>query len=150
MPGANGLLGPADVDAAAAGGAFAASRVLLTQLEVPLAATLSALRHARAAGLTTVFNAAPAPTSPLPDELWPLVDVFCPNETEAALVTGLPTKTLAEVLAVPTRAHLQHRNDSSPTRERTNTHVPSRSQHNPTQHKARSTSRSVLLFWCVV
>lgn len=86
VPGANGELCAADIDAAAP--AFAASRVLLTQLEVPVPATLAALKAGRAAGLTTVFNSAPAPTEPLPDELYPLCDVVCPNETETALLTG--------------------------------------------------------------
>ncbi|EOD26318.1 hypothetical protein EMIHUDRAFT_73582 [Emiliania huxleyi CCMP1516] len=101
VPGANGELCAADIDAAAP--AFAASRVLLTQLEVPVPATLAALKAGRAAGLTTVFNSAPAPTEPLPDELYPLCDVVCPNETETALLTGetalarsMPTDTIEE------------------------------------------------------
>ena len=66
VPGANGKLTPDDVSAASP--AFARAEVLLTQLEVPMAVNLAALRAGRAAGLMTVFNAAPAPTEPLPDE----------------------------------------------------------------------------------
>ena len=101
VPGANGLLSAADV--AAAGGAFDGARVLLTQLEVPVPTTVAALRAGRAAGLLTVFNSAPAPTAPLPPELFTLCDVVCPNETEAALMTGMPTETLAEAEAAARR-----------------------------------------------
>uniref|UniRef100_A0A7S3AM72 Ribokinase n=1 Tax=Haptolina ericina TaxID=156174 RepID=A0A7S3AM72_9EUKA len=94
VPGANGLLPPADVDAAAP--AFARSRVLLTQLEVPLPTTIAALRAGRAAGLLTVFNTAPAPPEPLPDEIYELCDIICPNETETSLLTGMPTDTLEQ------------------------------------------------------
>ena len=55
--------------------------------------TLGALRRARAAGLLTVCNTAPAPEGGLPDELLALCDVLCPNESEAALLTGAPTDT---------------------------------------------------------
>lgn len=94
MPGANGLLNAADVEDAAP--AFARSRVLLTQLEVPLTTTIAALRAGRAAGLLTVFNTAPAPEEPLPEEIFELCDVICPNETETALLTGMPTDTLQQ------------------------------------------------------
>ena len=94
VAGANGLLSAMDI--AAAGPAFERSGVLLTQLEVPLATTIAALRAGRRAGLMTVFNSAPAPSEPLPDELYMLCDVICPNETETALLTGMPTNTLEQ------------------------------------------------------
>ena len=84
--GANGLLSPAHLDEAAE--AFAQSRVLLTQLEVPVETTIAALRKGREAGCLTVCNTAPAPDGGLPDELLALTDVLCPNESEAALLTG--------------------------------------------------------------
>ncbi|KAK7235944.1 carbohydrate kinase [Aureococcus anophagefferens] len=86
VAGANGELAPADVDDADA--AIAGARVVLTQLEVPLATTMRALERGRHAGALTVFNAAPAPTEPLPDALFALCDVVCPNETEAAILDG--------------------------------------------------------------
>ena len=49
--------------------------------------------------MLTVFNAAPAPTAPLPDELWGLCDVLCVNEPELQLLTG---KTDAEAEAACT------------------------------------------------
>ena len=94
VPGANAELCDADIKAAAP--AFASSRVLLTQLEIPLPTTLAALRAGRKAGLKTIFNSAPAPTEPLPEELYGLCDIVCPNETETALLTGMPTDTLEQ------------------------------------------------------
>ena len=66
-----------------------ASRVFATQLEQPVAPALRALQIARGAGVTTVFNPAPAPALALPDELWRLCDVVVPNEVEASMLTGV-------------------------------------------------------------
>jgi ribokinase len=106
-PGANGLLTAADVDAAR--GVIESAGVLICQQEVPAAATLAALRIASATGVRVVFNPAPAGGMPvahasgsspgMPTEAYPLCDVLCPNETEAAALTGLPTGTRAEAEA---------------------------------------------------
>ncbi|PPF45346.1 ribokinase [Pseudoclavibacter sp. AY1F1] len=85
VPGANDALDEAVVlqgirDAAAS------SSVLLTQLETPARLTASILRTARDAGLTTILD--PAPAAALNDEVWSLVDVVTPNETEARMLTG--------------------------------------------------------------
>ena len=85
VPGANDALSAADVGAAA--GAIAAADVVVCQLEVPVAAAIAAFRIARGAGVKTIFN--PAPAAAVPDEIWRLTDVAVPNETEAALLTGL-------------------------------------------------------------
>src|SRR3546814_16381608 len=50
------------------------------------------LEIARAAGVTTVFN--PAPAAPFDEDIYPLCDYVVPNETEAAAVTGLPLDSL--------------------------------------------------------
>ena len=84
VAGANGRVGPADVERAAA--AIAAADVLMLQLEVPLAAIQRAAEIARAAGCAVLLN--PAPASPLPAELLRLVDVLAPNEIEAQVLTG--------------------------------------------------------------
>ena len=93
VTGANDLLTPAEIEAARP--EIAASSVLVCQLEIPLELNLAALRLARAEGVTTVFNPAPA-RSDLPAEIYRLSDVFCPNETETQLLTGLPVTTLPE------------------------------------------------------
>ncbi|APX35001.1 ribokinase [Brachybacterium sp. P6-10-X1] len=63
------------------------SRVLLTQLEIPFARTMHAIRRGHDAGLTVVLD--PAPAHDLDESIWPLVDVVTPNETEASLLTGI-------------------------------------------------------------
>jgi ribokinase len=89
-PGAAGTIAPADVDAAA--DAIRGAKVFVTQLEQPVAAAQRGLEIARAAGVTTVFN--PAPAEPVPSALYPLCDYIVPNETEASALTGLPLGTL--------------------------------------------------------
>lgn len=85
VPGANDALSPADVDAAAS--AIAGADVVVCQLETPVAAAIAAFRIARGAGVRTIFN--PAPAAAVPDEIWQLTDIVVPNETEAALLTGI-------------------------------------------------------------
>ena len=93
VTGANDLLAPAEIEAARP--EIAAADVLVCQLEISLEPNLAALRLARAAGVTTIFN--PAPARPeLPDDVYRLSDVFCPNETETQLLTGMPVGTLVE------------------------------------------------------
>ncbi len=86
-PGANATLGVDDVRRA--GGRIAASTLVLAQLEVPLEAVVESFRLARAAGVTTVLNAAPA-VEALPQALLSLTDLLIVNETEAATLAGGP------------------------------------------------------------
>ena len=90
--GANAKLAPEDIDSSV----FDGAAVVLTQLEVPVATNIAALRKAKAKNVLTVFNAAPAPTEPLPDELWGLCDVLCPNEPELQLLSGRKVESDAE------------------------------------------------------
>ncbi len=85
-PGANRRLSPADVEAASP--AFAEARSVLLQLEIPLETVMAAAKAGRSAEATVILNPAPAPSSPLPDELLAYVDILTPNETEAAALTG--------------------------------------------------------------
>lgn len=96
VTGANDLLTEEEIEAARP--AIAAAAIVVCQLEIPLPITLAALRIAREEGVTAIFN--PAPARPgLPDELYRLSDIFCPNETETELLTGMPVSTLAEAEA---------------------------------------------------
>lgn len=88
IPGANGQVGPADVDRL--NQYLAGARVLLLQLEVPLAATLAAARAARQQGVLVVLD--PAPARELPAELYQAVDVLTPNEVEAGQLAGFAVK----------------------------------------------------------
>lgn len=84
-PGANGRLGAADVEAAAA--SLDAADVLLAQLEIPPEAVRRAAELARERARPFVLNAAPA--ARLDDALLGLVTVLVVNESEAGLLSGL-------------------------------------------------------------
>ncbi len=91
-PGAAGALSLADVEAARP--AIEGAKIFLTQLEQPVPVAVAALAMARAAGVTTILN--PAPAAPLDASVFALCDVVTPNESEAALLTGLPVGNPAE------------------------------------------------------
>ncbi|GAB4300844.1 MAG: ribokinase [Oscillatoriaceae cyanobacterium] len=96
IPGANGQVGESDVERLkqmlpGAGG-------LLLQLEIPLNAVVAAAKAARSAGVPVILDPAPAPTD-LPPELYQLADIITPNETEAAMLTGLPVNDQETALA---------------------------------------------------
>ena len=90
--GAAGRLSPEDVEAQA--DLIASASIFVTQLEQPIPATLRGLQIARAAGVTTILN--PAPAASLPNSLLALCDFLTPNETEAEALTGLPVTTVDE------------------------------------------------------
>lgn len=94
-PGAAGRISAADLQANR--GLIEGAGVFLTQLEQPMAAALEGLHLARAAGVTTILN--PAPAAALDDEMLALVDIITPNESEAEGLTGLPVTTMAEAEA---------------------------------------------------
>jgi ribokinase len=94
-PGANARLAPDDLEPAR----FAGARVVLLQLEVPLATTLRAAELGRAAGARVVLNLAPA--QPLTAAQLAHVDLLLVNETEAAILTGIAAE---EVARAPERA----------------------------------------------
>jgi ribokinase len=85
VPGANFALAPEDIRRAAA--TIQSAAILLCQLEVPVETTREAFRVAKAAGVRTILN--PAPAAPLPDELLRLTDLCVPNETEIEHLTGV-------------------------------------------------------------
>ncbi|SCX09028.1 ribokinase [Agrobacterium rosae] len=88
--GAAGTIDVSDVEAAQE--TIAQSAVFVTQLEQPVEAALHALKIARSAGVTTIFN--PAPAEAFPAEMYRLCDFIIPNETEAATLVGFPIDTL--------------------------------------------------------
>jgi ribokinase len=94
IPGANGLVTSADIMAAES--AISAADVLLLQLEIPVDSVLTAIGIARQHNVLTILDPAPAPESFPADLLH--VDVICPNESEASLLTGLPVTSLSEAL----------------------------------------------------
>jgi ribokinase len=90
VPGAASTITAGDVDRSA--DAIRDAAVFVTQLEQPIPAAIRGLEIARAAGVTTIFN--PAPAEPVPDAIYPLCDYVTPNETEASLLTGVKVVSL--------------------------------------------------------
>jgi ribokinase len=85
---APGALDELDAEAVDAFGAeIAAADVLVVSMEIPEEAVAAALRAGHRAGTRTLLN--PAPARPLPADLWPLIDVLTPNQTEAPVLLGL-------------------------------------------------------------
>jgi ribokinase len=80
IPGANGLVTPADVSTVT----LAKGDIAVSQFEIPLASVTAFFKHARAAGATTILNPAPAIAFGL--ALLDLVDVLILNETELGLL----------------------------------------------------------------
>lgn len=83
--GANGALSPGDIDAASE--LIADCKILLMQLETPVETIAHAARLAHRQGKKVILN--PAPACSLSDEMLGNVDVIIPNETEAALLSGI-------------------------------------------------------------
>jgi ribokinase len=90
--GAAGRLSPEDVEAKA--DLIESAAIFVTQLEQPIPATQRGLQIARAAGVTTILN--PAPAASLPDSLLALCDFLTPNESEAEALTGLPVTSVEQ------------------------------------------------------
>jgi len=97
-PGANGMMTAGNVLSAAT--CLQSASLLICQLEVPLECVRQAFELARAARVPILFN--PAPAMPLsPDML--NVDYLVVNETEAAMISGLPVNSRAEAVAAAHR-----------------------------------------------
>src|SRR5437016_1855038 len=95
VPGANLGLSPRDVELAAA--VIQSAAVVLGQMEVRLETNLEAFRLAKARGVRTILN--PAPASALPRELLELSDLCIPNETEIETLTGKGAASIEEAAA---------------------------------------------------
>lgn len=89
IPGANGQVGNQDLKRLE--GVLSQSKILLLQLEIPLKMVLVAARMAKEMGVSVILD--PAPAQALPEEIYPMVDIITPNETEAELLVGFPIKT---------------------------------------------------------
>ncbi|BAP44640.1 ribokinase [Pseudomonas sp. StFLB209] len=96
VAGGNGELLPASVERFDA--LLASAKVVVCQLEVPLATVEYSLRRARELGCTVILNPAPA-SEPLPAHWYGLIDYLIPNESEAQALSGLPVSSVAEAEA---------------------------------------------------
>ncbi|XP_072031362.1 ribokinase-like [Amphiura filiformis] len=93
VPGANMLITPTEVEDALS--KLPSVKVLLCQLEINMDATLAALKYGKSKGILTILNPAPA-VEKLDPEYYKNCDIFCPNETETEILTGLPVTNIDE------------------------------------------------------
>jgi len=96
VTGANDLLTEEEIEKARP--TIAASQILVCQLEIPMEITQAAVRTAKQEGVRVILNPAPARES-LPEELYRLTDIFCPNESETEFLTGMSAETLEQAEA---------------------------------------------------
>lgn len=92
VAGGNGRLTPEVVDRFDA--LMGAAEVVVCQLEVPTVTVAHVLRRARQLGKTVILNPAPA-SAALPDQWYSLIDYLIPNESEAAILSGIAVDSLA-------------------------------------------------------
>ena len=83
-PRANRALTPDDIETLALP---ADGGVAMLQLETAMPAAMAFAKQARAAGMTTLLN--PAPAATVPNELLALADIVVPNLIEARTITGI-------------------------------------------------------------
>ena len=69
--------------------------IVVAQLEIPVETVAYALAKAKEFGKMTILN--PAPARELDDEIIKNSDLIIPNESELALITGMPTETEEEI-----------------------------------------------------
>ena len=93
--GANMKLMPADIDSC--WHVFEAADVVLMQLETPVSTIEHIVRKLKNTGTKVILN--PAPAAPLSDDCLDGLFLITPNETETALLTGLPTESSDDLLA---------------------------------------------------
>lgn len=100
IKGANDLLSPLDIDAAAH--ALREVKLIVLQLEIPLETVYAAIDFGKAHGIPVLLNPAPAHPS-LDISKVKDCDYFMPNESELELLTGMSVQTLEQVEAAARR-----------------------------------------------
>lgn len=100
-PGANACLQPRHIEKASR--LLEKAAVVLLQLETPMETVLAAARRASQADAVVILN--PAPAQNLPAELYPLLQLLTPNETEVALLTGVQVRDPASAAAAADILH---------------------------------------------
>jgi len=90
VKGANDLLSPADVDAAA--DLLKTVDCMVMQFEIPLETVYYCVQFARKNKIRCIVN--PAPAQPVDLKALDGLDYFVPNESEAETITGMPVKSV--------------------------------------------------------
>ena len=89
FPGAAGAITNSDIDKAEE--AIKNSKIFLTQLEAPKDTVMYAIKKAKELGVDTILN--PAPAADIDKSVFPFIDYFTPNETEASFYVDHPVET---------------------------------------------------------
>ncbi len=88
ISGANDELSGIDIENTK--GTLLKSKIIISQFEVPVKASLKAFQMAKENGMkgeaVTIFN--PAPVRAIPDEMWRYIDILVPNEGELSQLAG--------------------------------------------------------------
>ena len=92
VKGANDLLKPADVDAAA--GLLETVDCMVLQFEIPLETVYYSVGFARKNDIRCIVN--PAPAQPVDLNALAGLDYFVPNESEAETITGMPVRNVED------------------------------------------------------
>jgi ribokinase len=110
--GANDDLTKAEVQQARA--LIRSAKYMVVQLELPATITAEAMRVAREEGVQVILNTAPAQSvDELPQELFRLCDILCPNQPELQLLSGgMPTDTIEQCTAAA-RKLLEYQNTAA-------------------------------------
>ncbi|MET0534502.1 MAG: ribokinase [Steroidobacter sp.] len=95
IPAANHTLTPTIMEQMAA--PIDAASLVLLQLEIPLPTVEWVIARAAAAKAQVILN--PAPAQALPASIWSRVDYIVPNESEAAMLTGIDVTDVASATA---------------------------------------------------
>ena len=77
--------------------AIAQADIILAQLEIPLESVWCAARLAKKHEKILILDPAPAPETPIPGDVLSCGTYLTPNETELALLTGMPVETEDEI-----------------------------------------------------
>ena len=89
FPGAAGAITNEDIDKAE--DTIKNSKIFLTQLEAPKNTVMYAIKKAKELGVLTILN--PAPAAEIDKSIFPFIDYFTPNETEASFYVNHPVVT---------------------------------------------------------
>ena len=90
FPGAAGAISIEDIERAE--DTIKNSSIFLTQLETPIKVAEYAIQKANRYGVITILN--PAPAADIDKSIFPLVDYFTPNETEASFYVNHSVETI--------------------------------------------------------
>ncbi len=93
VPGANHALLPRDLDRFES--VIAGAKLIVLQMEIPLVTVVYAVSMAKKHKIPVMLN--PAPAQRLKADLLVNIEFLIPNETELAILTGIPVSTLPEI-----------------------------------------------------